>query len=641
VAKGDARTAPSVLVADDDAGLRAIVRVALATQGWTVLEARTPEDTMEMARRLRPQIILLDVVFEGHARDGFSICRELKSLDATRKIPVIIFTAHDDAENRAFASAVGATAYLAKPFGALDLVGMLRLVHESGGSEPALGLYLIDAGVIRPAQLERALAEQRLQQGKKTQIGQILIELGFAGQEDVRRALARQRRSRDAQSAPRPARDLRVVIADDHASVREGLRATLSADEGFDLVGIAPDGEEALRLVRETHPDLVVLDSDMPKRTGLEVLRAIDAEMPEVEVVMFTLDDRIRDAALRAGAAAVVTKDLPLRVLVAELRHTGTVRMAEVPTSGGVLVAARNVSRVAWGAVARRKRAFAVMGVLLVAYAGAFLVAEPVLGASAAVIALVPVALAGALLGIEGGLAAAILVGVASALLWEGTDHTPGEAVLTIGGNYLGFLAMMGLGAGFGAMRVLRGRVDRRSRRAGALADAALTLASGLRPETLELFAQAALEVVPGDAALVYSTVPGGGLEIVAVAGAPRTLVGRRESAGAVAEAQASGRASLVRDLAAASIGIRVPRMRSAVVVPAAIPGQRAGGVIAVFSTRRDTLTDVHVATLETYGAFVGMAIGTSLDTSRAAAQPVQATATEAAGGQFNSGSSP
>src|SRR5712691_4349288 len=168
----DARRPPRVLVVDDDADLRAVVRVSLSAQGWEVLEASRPEEGVAKATREQPDVVLLDVVFPGESRDGFAACRELRSLQATKRIPIVLFTAHDDPENRAFASAVGATAYLVKPFGPLDLLRMLRLVQGPSGAQPGLGLFLIDGGVISPAQLERALAEQRLRQGPKAKLGE-------------------------------------------------------------------------------------------------------------------------------------------------------------------------------------------------------------------------------------------------------------------------------------------------------------------------------------------------------------------------------------------------------------------------------------------------------------------------------------
>ena len=103
---------PTVLIADDDAGLRMSTRVALSAQGWTVFEASSPEECLALAREHRPEVLLLDVNFEGYDRDGFAVCRELTAARDTKSIRVVLFTASDDPENRAFASAVGATAFI-------------------------------------------------------------------------------------------------------------------------------------------------------------------------------------------------------------------------------------------------------------------------------------------------------------------------------------------------------------------------------------------------------------------------------------------------------------------------------------------------------------------------------------------------
>ena len=102
---------------------------------------------------------------------------------------------------------------------------------------------------------------------------------------------------------------LRLVIADDNASVREGLREMISAEDDLSLVGVAADGAEALRLITEHRPDVVVLDNEMPVRSGLSVLRAVREDLPQIAIVMFTLDDGIRELALESGAAAVLPKD--------------------------------------------------------------------------------------------------------------------------------------------------------------------------------------------------------------------------------------------------------------------------------------------------------------------------------------------
>ena len=596
---------PTVLVADDDAGLRAAARVTLTAQGWTVIEASTPDECLALAKRHRPEVLLLDVNFEGQRRDGYSVCRELKAAADTRSISIVLFTARDDPEGRAFASAVGASAFIVKPFGPLDLADLLQLLLHGSERDPGIGLHLIEAGVIRPAQLEQALAEQDRRRGKRIPLGELLVELGFASPEDVRQAVERQRRLRPITAAPRSAVVRRVVIADDNASVREGLREAFASEKDFALVGAAADGAEALRMIEKTKPDLVVLDSDMPRLAGLDVLRTVRATMPEVRIVMFTLNDAIRETALAAGAAAVVTKDTPLDSLLAELRRAGPPPKKSARRSA-VILAARNIPGGPSGVLARRRQAVAAIGILLVGYTGAFLLAEPAIGASASLLAMLPVAIAGAVFGPEIGIATALLSTIVTAALWNATDHAIGEPVLRIGGNGIGVVALVAIGAGFGAMRLVRGRLVPRARLVDALAEAAIALGPGLGPRTLELLAEAALEIVPGDTALIYVAVPGGGLELVAGAGAPEELIGHREVTGAVAAAASENRPSIVDDLEARPIGVSVPRSRSGVVVPIAGRGETPSGVIAILASRRNFYGASHLEALTSYASFLG-----------------------------------
>ena len=597
------RATPRVLVIDDDAAMRTIVRVALSGQSWEVVEAGNTAEGLTRAERELPDVILLDVNFSGEARDGFAVCRELRSMSATKKTPVVLLTAQDDPESRAFASAVGATAYLAKPFAPADLLRMLHLVHGEHEARPALGLYLVDAGFLTTAQLERALAEQR-ERPNGTELGTILVGLGFVGADDVKRALAHQRRSRQAPSVRR-ASELRIVIADDHASVRDGLRSAFAAESGMRVVGVAVDGDDALRQIRSLEPDAVVLDNDMPKRSGLEVVATVHSEMPRVAIVMFTLNDAARPRALAIGASAVVTKDSPLNVLIAEVRRAAEARNR--PASAGV-VAAQNVARLASGVLQRRKRALTTMAIMGVAYAAGFLVLEPSLGASAAVLQLFPVAIAGALFGPEIGIVAAIGSALITAILWQSTGHPIGEPILTVGGNWLGVLALVGLGGAFGAMRLVRGRVNPYARRAGALAEAAHLLAAGSGPELLGLLARATLDVVPGDAALLFLPVPGGGLELVAAAEAPAGLVGSRQIGVAVERAYLERRAAIV-DAGIATIGVDLPRMRTAIVVPVQSSLGQSRGVVVVLSGHRGSFGETQLAALTAYGGFVELAI--------------------------------
>ena len=102
---------------------------------------------------------------------------------------------------------------------------------------------------------------------------------------------------------------LRVVVADDHGIVREGLAAVLSAREGFELVGTATTAAEAVRAAVTLRPDVVVMDIQMPDRSGIEATREIRRAAPDVAVLMLTMfdDDDVglrRDAGRRAGLPA-------------------------------------------------------------------------------------------------------------------------------------------------------------------------------------------------------------------------------------------------------------------------------------------------------------------------------------------------
>lgn len=103
---------------------------------------------------------------------------------------------------------------------------------------------------------------------------------------------------------------IRLMLADDHRMLREGLRRSLS-DEGFDVVGEASDGEEAIRLVDALRPDVVLMDVTMPDVDGVEATRRIHQQHPDVRIVMLTMhaDQSVIAEALRAGASGYLVKD--------------------------------------------------------------------------------------------------------------------------------------------------------------------------------------------------------------------------------------------------------------------------------------------------------------------------------------------
>ena len=102
----------------------------------------------------------------------------------------------------------------------------------------------------------------------------------------------------------------RILIADDHYVVRDGLRRLLEAQPNCEVVAEAPDGKEAILKAVETKPDIAVVDYSMPLINGLEVTRQIRARLPKTEVLIFTMHDSetVIEDLLRAGAKGYVLK---------------------------------------------------------------------------------------------------------------------------------------------------------------------------------------------------------------------------------------------------------------------------------------------------------------------------------------------
>lgn len=115
---------------------------------------------------------------------------------------------------------------------------------------------------------------------------------------------------------------IRIVIADDHAIVREGLRALIGTEPGMMLVGEASDGVEAVRLARALKPDVVLLDLVMPHKDGLAAITEIKQDQPEARILVLTSfadDDKVFPA-IKSGALGYVLKDTTPQGLLQAIR---------------------------------------------------------------------------------------------------------------------------------------------------------------------------------------------------------------------------------------------------------------------------------------------------------------------------------
>jgi DNA-binding NarL/FixJ family response regulator len=142
---------------------------------------------------------------------------------------------------------------------------------------------------------------------------------------------------------------LRILLADDHETVREGLKAILNAQSDMEVVGEVADGQGAVAQARKLRPDVVVMDVSMPQVNGLEATKAIKASCPQVRVVTLTrhADDGYLQQLLRAGASGYVLK---------QSRATEVLHAIRAVAGGGTYIDPTIADRLV-GALGRRAQA--------------------------------------------------------------------------------------------------------------------------------------------------------------------------------------------------------------------------------------------------------------------------------------------
>ncbi len=149
---------------------------------------------------------------------------------------------------------------------------------------------------------------------------------------------------------------IRILVADDHPVVRDGIRSMLSAVPDFEVVGEAASGPEAVAQVRRSDPDVVVMDLRMPGGGGVDAVRALRADGARARVLVLTTFDTDSEtvAAIEAGATGYLLKDTPAADLFAAVRATAAGETVLSPAVASRL--ASHVRRPAGGALSARER---------------------------------------------------------------------------------------------------------------------------------------------------------------------------------------------------------------------------------------------------------------------------------------------
>jgi two-component system, NarL family, response regulator DevR len=115
---------------------------------------------------------------------------------------------------------------------------------------------------------------------------------------------------------------IRLLVIDDHEMVREGLKAMLTAEPDFDIVGDAANAEQAYELIQRLHPDVILLDVRLPGVSGIEICQTVAERYPEIAVIIVTTftDEKLVAQCIQAGARGFIVKDIERFALKSSIR---------------------------------------------------------------------------------------------------------------------------------------------------------------------------------------------------------------------------------------------------------------------------------------------------------------------------------
>lgn len=118
---------------------------------------------------------------------------------------------------------------------------------------------------------------------------------------------------------------MRVLVAENHSSVRENLRYLINAEQDMECVGVAKNGRQCIDLCRQLLPEVLVVDEILPGADGLAIAAIVAHQLPQIRVVMYAFNPKVCEVARAVGAVGCVPKDTPYRVLLGALRQAAPV----------------------------------------------------------------------------------------------------------------------------------------------------------------------------------------------------------------------------------------------------------------------------------------------------------------------------
>ena len=133
---------------------------------------------------------------------------------------------------------------------------------------------------------------------------------------------------------------VKLIIADDHVLIREGIKKLLELEESLDILGLANDGLEAVEMVRKFSPNVILLDINMPNMSGIEALKIIKRDFPKTKVIMLTIheDAEYLIETINIGAEGYVLKDADVSSLIKAILKVNSGEIYIHPTLSGILI---------------------------------------------------------------------------------------------------------------------------------------------------------------------------------------------------------------------------------------------------------------------------------------------------------------